>query len=276
MRLCPIQSGLPTVSISGKMLADALDHSVASVPKTAGCFPVISGMRFKYDAEKDPGQRVDRSSITVGGCPIDMEKAYSVTTTDYMYGGGDGFDMLDHKRDDVGVVNCLETAPILPILLRNHFWAIEVVNNLVDKMLHKQDRMKELQRIAHTISERVRRVVAMHHLDDSLRDGSAPSSSLSGDDNSEEEEGGPSASSASSHDCPPESAPAAISGAGDDSAPKQVGDGKPRKLVFGYDIHHPEFCIQVAPVIDGRIEDTSRTSAHLFEETEEIKKTVSE
>ena len=131
MRLCPMQTGLPTVSITGTLLANALDHAVASVPKTAGTFPVVSGIHFEYDASKAPGSRVDRASIQVKGEPIDLEKTYRVTTTDYMFGGGDGFTSLDHNSEEVNVVVDLENAPVLPMLLRNHFRKVEVANGFI-------------------------------------------------------------------------------------------------------------------------------------------------
>lgn len=53
-----------------------------------GKFGHFSGLRFEYSANKPAGERV--SAIWINGEEMDPEKEYSVATTEYLAGGGDG------------------------------------------------------------------------------------------------------------------------------------------------------------------------------------------
>ncbi len=80
------------VGLTGAELRTALEHGVAEVEHNAGRFPQVSGLRFRFDPSRPPGERV--IEVTVGDAPLDPERTYRVAITDFMYRGGDGYSMM--------------------------------------------------------------------------------------------------------------------------------------------------------------------------------------
>lgn len=77
--------------VPGKKIREMLEHSVESTPDgLAGAFLCVSGLEYHYDYNKSP--RVQY--VSVGGKPLDEEKLYTLTTTQYIAEGGDGYDLL--------------------------------------------------------------------------------------------------------------------------------------------------------------------------------------
>jgi 5'-nucleotidase len=94
LSILPFNNPIVKIEISGKTLADALEHGVArsAEDNEPGRFPQVSGMSFKFDARKLPGQRV--SDILVGGKPLDTNHTYTLSTSNFLVGGGDGYGMF--------------------------------------------------------------------------------------------------------------------------------------------------------------------------------------
>ena len=70
---------------------EALTRSVMGAREDEdGGFLHVSGIRFKIK-----GKTVQ--DVTVGGAPIDPAKTYTVTITDFMYSGGDGYKIFTGK-----------------------------------------------------------------------------------------------------------------------------------------------------------------------------------
>jgi 5'-nucleotidase / UDP-sugar diphosphatase len=80
------------LEVTGATLLAALENGVSEVDKVSGRFPQVSGMRFTYDPERAPGQRVLK--VEVGGKPLDPAATYSLATSDFIAEGGDGYAML--------------------------------------------------------------------------------------------------------------------------------------------------------------------------------------
>jgi 5'-nucleotidase len=91
----PFTNTLAVIEVTGSELMDALEHGVDLYPEQAGHFPHVSGMTYKFDADKEVGQRI--VEVTVGGEPLDLEATYRVVTNDFMAAGGDGYTMFEGK-----------------------------------------------------------------------------------------------------------------------------------------------------------------------------------
>jgi 5'-nucleotidase len=99
LSMLPFNNPIVKVEVSGKLLADILEHGVArsAEDNEPGRFPQISGMSFKFDTRKLPGQRV--SDIMVGGKPLDEKKTYTLATSDFLVSrGGDGYTMFKDAK----------------------------------------------------------------------------------------------------------------------------------------------------------------------------------
>lgn len=99
LSMLPFNNPIVKVELSGKLLMEILEHSVARSAEDSepGRFPQISGMKFKFDASKLPGQRVAEASV--GGQPVDPNKKYSLATSDFLVSrGGDGYTMFKEAK----------------------------------------------------------------------------------------------------------------------------------------------------------------------------------
>lgn len=99
LSMLPFNNPIVKIELTGKMLMDVLEHSVARSAEDSepGRFPQISGMKFKFDASKLPGQRVIEASID--GRPIDPKKNYTLATSDFLVSrGGDGYTMFKDAK----------------------------------------------------------------------------------------------------------------------------------------------------------------------------------
>src|SRR5688572_24468235 len=99
LSMLPFNNPIVKVEVTGKLLADILEHGVArsAEDNEPGRFPQVSGMSFKFDTRKLPGQRV--SDIMVGGKPLDDKKTYTMATSDFLVSrGGDGYTMFKDAK----------------------------------------------------------------------------------------------------------------------------------------------------------------------------------
>eukprot|EP00211_Chloroparvula_japonica_P003730 CAMPEP_0119132770 /NCGR_PEP_ID=MMETSP1310-20130426/12275_1 /TAXON_ID=464262 /ORGANISM="Genus nov. species nov., Strain RCC2339" /LENGTH=695 /DNA_ID=CAMNT_0007123423 /DNA_START=60 /DNA_END=2147 /DNA_ORIENTATION=- len=86
---------LVTMTMTGAELLAVFEHSAGWYTGDCddllvGPFLQISGARFSYNCQGDTGARV--LSAAVGDFPLDRDTEYTVLTTTYLAGGGDGYD----------------------------------------------------------------------------------------------------------------------------------------------------------------------------------------
>ena len=99
LSMLPFNNPIVKVEVSGKLLGDILEHGVArsAEDNEPGRFPQVSGVSFKFDNRKLPGQRV--SDIMVRGRPLDEKKTYTLATSDFLVSrGGDGYTMFKDAK----------------------------------------------------------------------------------------------------------------------------------------------------------------------------------
>ncbi len=89
------------IEVTGETVWAALENGVSDVENAAGRFPQVSGLTFEADLTKPKGQRV--TSVMIGGKPLDKAATYTLSTNDYMYGGGDGYTVLTSGKPLFGV-----------------------------------------------------------------------------------------------------------------------------------------------------------------------------
>jgi 5'-nucleotidase len=97
--MLPFNNPIVKVEVSGKLLMDILEHSVARSREDSepGRFPQVSGLKFTYDASKLPGQRV--LEAYVGGKRVVDEGVYTLATSDFLVSrGGDGYTMFKDAK----------------------------------------------------------------------------------------------------------------------------------------------------------------------------------
>ncbi|HSA80085.1 MAG TPA: 5'-nucleotidase C-terminal domain-containing protein [Geminicoccaceae bacterium] len=80
------------IELTGADLLATLENGVSQVEDTAGRFPQVSGMSYRYDASRPAGGRI--VAVEVGGRPLEMGRTYRLATNDFIFGGGDGYEAL--------------------------------------------------------------------------------------------------------------------------------------------------------------------------------------
>ncbi len=93
LTVLPFQNSLATFQLTGAGIVEALENGVSQVADGAGRFPQVSGMRYVWDADAEPGSRIVSVEIETadGFVPVDPEAVYGVVSNNYMRGGGDGY-----------------------------------------------------------------------------------------------------------------------------------------------------------------------------------------
>ncbi|HZY68442.1 MAG TPA: bifunctional UDP-sugar hydrolase/5'-nucleotidase [Devosia sp.] len=88
----PFGNRIVMAEVSGADLLAALENGFSQVEDGAGRFPQVSGIKVEADLTKPAGQRV--TTVEVNGAPLDPAATYKLATTNFQYGGGDGYNML--------------------------------------------------------------------------------------------------------------------------------------------------------------------------------------
>ena len=103
MSIFPFGNTIQLASVSGKTIREMLEHSVFAYPASFGGFLDVSGMTFSYDPTQPAGKRV--VDIYVNGELLDENKTYSLAANDFIFVGGDDYNMLK----DVKIIGEFDT-----------------------------------------------------------------------------------------------------------------------------------------------------------------------
>jgi len=87
-----------TFKLDGEAIWEALENSVSQVEKSAGRFLQVSGLTYTYDPKAPLGHRI--LEVKVNGTPLAPGQIYSVSTTNYLAEGGDGYIVFQQNRKD--------------------------------------------------------------------------------------------------------------------------------------------------------------------------------
>ncbi len=98
----PFANRLVQFDLTGADLKLALENAVSKINledpgESAGRFLQVAGIRFTADLTQEVGSRItviEIGSDTDGWTAISDTESYRVVTNDFLYGGGDGFDMF--------------------------------------------------------------------------------------------------------------------------------------------------------------------------------------
>ena len=92
MSIFPFGNTIQMVEIKGSVIREMLEHSVFAYPASFGGFLDVSGMTFSFDPTQPAGQRV--TDIYIGDKLLDESKTYTLASNDFLFVGGDDYNML--------------------------------------------------------------------------------------------------------------------------------------------------------------------------------------
>jgi 2',3'-cyclic-nucleotide 2'-phosphodiesterase (5'-nucleotidase family) len=85
------------LEISGRAVRQGLENGFSLLPRPAGRFPQVSGLKIVVDLSKPAGQRI--VSLLADGAPLDDHKTYKLATNDFMARGGDGYEAFNNVHE---------------------------------------------------------------------------------------------------------------------------------------------------------------------------------
>lgn len=104
----PFDNALVALEVTGEELLRALEHSVRLYPEQNGGFLQVSGIKFAFDPDKEPGNRVHSVKVrnTNGEYEdLDLYKMYTIATNSFTAKGGDGFESFKEAYEDGRMTN---------------------------------------------------------------------------------------------------------------------------------------------------------------------------
>lgn len=135
----PFNNKVLKIQISGATLRAALEHGVGSigVEMQPGRFPQVSGIRFSFDASRNPGERV--TNVTVNGRPLVDRQTYTLAATSYVIkDGGDGYTMFRDAKVLIGP----DQAPSESAILQKAITSVRAIAPKVEGRVTRVDTTK--------------------------------------------------------------------------------------------------------------------------------------
>jgi 5'-nucleotidase len=88
----PFDNVICVLALPGRVVLEALNHGVSSLPAQNGRFPQVSGLTMRVEQSAPVGSRV--RNVTVNGEPLDPNKTYTVAIPDFLLKQGDDYTMF--------------------------------------------------------------------------------------------------------------------------------------------------------------------------------------
>ena len=88
------------LELPGRVVLEALNHGVSSLPAANGRFPQVSGLTMAVEQSAPVGNRV--GDVRVNGQPLDPNTIYTVAIPDFLLKQGDGYTMFAKQKIRVG------------------------------------------------------------------------------------------------------------------------------------------------------------------------------
>ena len=124
----PFNNTYVIFELSGEDIIAALENGVSRVDADEGTgrFLQVSGLRYSYDSSQEVGRRIVSVEVQDEDGEwdiIDPDEVYTVATNDYLYAGGDGYEMFSDNSD-----NGYDYGVVLEEIVRNYIAAISPVS----------------------------------------------------------------------------------------------------------------------------------------------------
>lgn len=99
----PWGNNLVTIGLTGAQIDAVLEQQFDNPSEGTNRFLQVSnGFSYAWSASAPTGRKVDPSSITLDGTPLDPAAVYRVTIDPYLVSGGDNFTVFGQGTDQVG------------------------------------------------------------------------------------------------------------------------------------------------------------------------------
>ncbi|OII75591.1 nucleotidase [Cryptosporidium ubiquitum] len=131
LMMLPFVDNLVKLGVPGNLLLEILENSVSQWPNKDGRFSQFSGLKFRFNGDLPPGQRIVPGSVYIQDLndplvfnPLELDRVYTLVTKEFLYTGKDGFDSFTKCE----LLSNPEDMPPLPTLVRNVFSLAALAN----------------------------------------------------------------------------------------------------------------------------------------------------
>ena len=100
LEIHPFDNVICVLALPGRVVLEALNHGVSSLPAADGRFPQVSGLTMTVEQSRPAGNRV--RDVKVDGQALDPNKIYTVAIPDFVLKQGDGYTMFAGQPVRVG------------------------------------------------------------------------------------------------------------------------------------------------------------------------------
>lgn len=95
----PFQNDLVKMTLTGAQIERLLEQQWLDQPRPR--ILQVSGLRYRWDPSRPPGDRVDPRDVLIGDQPLDLDARYTVTANSCLAAGGDNFTVFTEGQDRV-------------------------------------------------------------------------------------------------------------------------------------------------------------------------------
>jgi len=101
LEVLPYGNYLTIIRLNGQQIMASLENGVSQAEQEAGRFPQVAGIRYTWNPNSPAGSRITAVEVKTGNLyqPIDLSASYSIATTDFLAGGGDGYTIFQEAGD---------------------------------------------------------------------------------------------------------------------------------------------------------------------------------
>ncbi|HEY8488358.1 MAG TPA: bifunctional metallophosphatase/5'-nucleotidase [Thermaerobacter sp.] len=95
----PFNNDLVKMTLTGAQIERLLEQQWLNQPRPR--ILQVSGLTYRWDPSRPPGDRVDPADVFINGQPLDLEARYTVTANSFIAAGGDNFTAFTEGQDRV-------------------------------------------------------------------------------------------------------------------------------------------------------------------------------
>lgn len=103
LEILPFGNTLVDLNLTGAQIIEALENGVSQIEEVKGRFPQVAGLRYTFDPTKPVGSRIVKVEVwdKASGqyVPLDPNATYRVVTNNFLFGGGDGYEVFKQGTD---------------------------------------------------------------------------------------------------------------------------------------------------------------------------------
>ena len=131
LEVLPFGNTIVNFDLTGAEIVEALENGVSMVEEVKGRFPQVGGLRYAFNPDLPAGSRIISVEVwdpaQKAYVPLDLKATYRVCTNNFLYGGGDGYEVFATKARNVN-----ETGLLLSDVLVDYIKAHSPVSPAVE------------------------------------------------------------------------------------------------------------------------------------------------